>query len=187
MRGVLLEVPQALLDERRRTGMDRFDELWDGEWHLVPTASTAHGRLGRELFKVLEPAAERLGLEGFFDGTGLYRTPEDYRVPDQQCLRPEVVTHRGTSRGADLVVELRSPDDESYVKLDWYAAMDVREMLVIDVETRVPRVFAGIDRQPMLAQPDDTGAVRSTVLGVTFAPVPGPRLRVVSALGVAEL
>lgn len=174
MRGVLVEIPEALLEERRRTGTHRFDELWAGEWHLVPTASTAHGRLGRELFKVLEPAARRVGLEGFFDGTGLYRTPDDYRVPDQQYVRPVVVADRGTGPGADFVVELRSPDDESYAKLDWYAQMDVREMLVVDVTTRVPRLFAGVDRQPLLVQPDDAGAVRSSVLGVTFSAVSGP-------------
>ncbi len=32
---------------------------------------------------------------------------------------------------ADLVVEVRSPDDESYAKLDFYAAKGVREVLVL--------------------------------------------------------
>jgi hypothetical protein len=34
----MLEVPQALLDERRAHGLDKSDEMWDGELHLVFSA-----------------------------------------------------------------------------------------------------------------------------------------------------
>lgn len=187
MRGVLVEVPESLLEDRRRTGMDRFDEQWEGVWHLVPTASAAHGRLGRDLFKVLVGVAERLGLEAFYDGTGLHRSIDDYRVPAQQYVRPEVVSDRGTGLGADVVVELRSPDDETYTKLDWYAAMDVREVLVIDVATRVPRLFVTVDGRPLAVLPDEGGTVRSQVLGVTFGVVAGPRLRVGTPVGTADV
>lgn len=187
MRGVLVEVPESLLEERRLTGMDAFDELWDGELHMAPTASSAHGRLGRDLFLVLEPEARRRGLESFFDGTGLYRTAHDYRVPDQQYVRPETVTDRGTGEGADLIVELRSPGDESFAKLDWYAALQVREMLVVDVATREVHLFAGVDGRPVLVGPDANGVVRSRVLGVGFTTVDGPALRVHTDQGVSDL
>ena len=36
MRAVLLEVPEAMLDERRRLGHDGRDEMWDGVLHMVP-------------------------------------------------------------------------------------------------------------------------------------------------------
>lgn len=187
MRAVLVQVPESLLEQRRRTGMHRFDERWEGVWHLVPTASAAHGILGAALYEVLAPVARRLGLQPFFDGTGLYRTIDDYRVSDQQYVRPEVVTDRGTGPGADLVVELRSPDDETYAKLDWYAGMSVREVLVVDVETRVPQLFVTVDGRPLAVLPGEDGAVRSQVLGVTFTVVGGPRLRVGTPSGDAEV
>jgi Uma2 family endonuclease len=37
---------------------------------------------------------------------------------------------------AEVVVELRSPDDETYAKLDWYARLGVGQVLVVDVATR---------------------------------------------------
>jgi hypothetical protein len=38
VRAVMLEVPQALLDERRAHGLDKSDEMWDGELHMVFSA-----------------------------------------------------------------------------------------------------------------------------------------------------
>lgn len=187
MRGVLVEVPQSLLDERRRSGMDRFDELWDGELHMAPAASSAHGMLGGSLYELLAPIARARGLQPFFDGTGLYRTAQDYRVPDQQYVRPETVTDRGSGEGADLVVELRSPGDESFAKLDWYAAIHVRELLVVDVATREVHLFAGVDGRPVLVGPDADGVVRSRVLGVGFTTVDGPALRVHTDRATSDL
>lgn len=180
---MLLEVPEALLEERRRTGAAKLDELWEGVWHFVPTASSAHGALNSDMHLVLGPEAKRQGLRPFADGTGLYRAADDYRVPDQQYVRPEIVSTRGTERGADLVVELRSPNDETYEKLAWYAAMGVREILVVDVATREVELFAGIDGRPVRVAPDADGTVRSRVLGVAFRTVPGPRLAVTTADG----
>ena len=77
-----MEVPEALVEERRRTGADRWDELWEGELHMLPPPSGLHQRLGGELFVVLLPLAEARGLVGAYEA-GLYRpgTDLDYRVP----------------------------------------------------------------------------------------------------------
>jgi hypothetical protein len=42
----MLEVPQAMLDERQRLGLDGRDEMWDGELHMVPPPRT-HIRASR--------------------------------------------------------------------------------------------------------------------------------------------
>ena len=39
MRAVMLDVPESLLDERRRLGLDVFDEVWEGVLHMVPPPS----------------------------------------------------------------------------------------------------------------------------------------------------
>ncbi|MGH8906474.1 MAG: Uma2 family endonuclease [Egibacteraceae bacterium] len=128
MRAILLDVPETLLAERRQRGVDRFDEVWDGVLHMVPPPRAAHQEISAELFVVLRPIAQALGLRSFFV-TGLFRTADDYRVPDQLYCRPESLSDRG-AECAELVVEIRSPGDESYGKLDWYAARGVREVLV---------------------------------------------------------
>ena len=55
VKAVLVEVPATLVEERRRTGADRWDELWEGELHMVPPPSGPHQRLGMALAMVLNP------------------------------------------------------------------------------------------------------------------------------------
>jgi hypothetical protein len=38
----MLDVPAALLAERQRLGLDLFDEMWEGELHMVPPPSAEH-------------------------------------------------------------------------------------------------------------------------------------------------
>ena len=60
--------------------------------------------------------------------------PHDYRVPDGGLLRP------GTDQlyypTAALVLEIVSPDDETWTKLDFYAAQGVDELLIVDPQER---------------------------------------------------
>ena len=99
--------------------------------------------------------------------TGLFRDTHDYRVPDQLYCRPEHTSERG-AEGAELVVEVRSPGDETYDKLDFYAALGVREMLVVHPTERRVEVFRAVGDPPRLlpvqAAPD--GAVSLDTLGV---------------------
>jgi Uma2 family endonuclease len=134
----MLEVPQALLDERRAKGLDKSDEMWEGELHMVPPPSDRHQEVGAELFIVLAPLAKERGLLPRYDPTGLFRpgADDDWRVPDQMYARPEHRSERGIEGHADLVVEILSPHDETYQKLDWYASVGVGEVLVIDPGTR---------------------------------------------------
>jgi len=45
----MLDVPSHLLAERRRLGLDLFDEMWEGELHMVPPPSEEHQRTGGRL------------------------------------------------------------------------------------------------------------------------------------------
>src|SRR5207253_7751168 len=126
MRAVMLEVPESILVERRRIGADLRDEMWDGELHMVPPASEGHQHLSGRLFRVLAPLAEDLGMRAYVEA-GLFRpgVDDDYRVPDQMYSRPELRSERGIEGPAALVVEVLSPSDESYRKLDWYGSLGV--------------------------------------------------------------
>ncbi len=102
--------------------------------------------MGTKLLRALAPLAEARGLEARYE-TGLFR-PEvdnDYRVPDQLYARPQFRSERGFEGGAALVVEILSPADETYAKLDWYASVGVEEVLVIEPATRRVELFANRD------------------------------------------
>lgn len=66
MRVVLVDAPESLLEQRRRQGMDKFDEMWEGEWHFANPPKSWHQRLNFDLGLVLGPRARQLGLEPFW-------------------------------------------------------------------------------------------------------------------------
>ena len=94
----MLDVPESLLDERRRQGLDVFDEVWEAVLHMVPPPSDEHQRLGSELIAVFVGVAKRRGLVASYE-TGLFAADDDYRVPDIG------VAATVPWRGAELVVE----------------------------------------------------------------------------------
>jgi Uma2 family endonuclease len=184
MRAVLLEAPESLLAERRRLGLDGRDEMWEGVLHMVPPASGPHQRMGTALLRILTGPAEAQGLVTSYE-TGLFRAAGDYRVPDQVYSRPDQLSDRGVE-GAELVVEIRSPDDETYEKLPWYAAVSVREVLVLHPQERRVELFRLVGASLLPVTTDPEGGVRSDVVGVRFHHLDG-RLRLEWAGGSAEV
>lgn len=163
----MLEVDPKLLAERARLGLDRWDEMWDGELHMVPPASGSHQRFGTELLLVLAPLARQDGLKCSYE-TGLFRREDDYRVPDLAFYRADDASHRG-AESAELLVEIRSPGDESMVKVPWYLAQGCREVLIVDRDTLEVELHTRDGRM---------APARSDVLRCTFTTVDGPALRV---------
>ncbi|MDQ6727027.1 MAG: Uma2 family endonuclease [Actinomycetota bacterium] len=120
---------QALIERRRALGTDLFDEVWEGIYHMAPAPNAAHAYLDDVLAVLLHPCAQAVGLVG----TGPFNLgqPDDYRVPDRGY-------HRSRPTGtwvptAAVVVEIVSPDDETYAKFDFYARHAVDEILVADL------------------------------------------------------
>jgi Uma2 family endonuclease len=184
MRAVLLEVPEAMLNERRRLGLDGRDEEWNGVLHMVPPPGGPHQEMGVELLMVLGPLAKRCGLQPRYE-TGLFRATDDYRVPDQLYCRPEQLSDRG-AEGAELVMEIRSKGDETYEKIGFYAIVGVQEMLIVHPEGRWVELLRAVGDRLLPVSADAEGGVRSEVLDVQFATVEG-RLRITWHDGVAEV
>jgi Uma2 family endonuclease len=187
-RAVILCPPEELLEERRRSGADRWDEVWQGVLHMVPPPSSWHQRFGSRLFRILAPIAEVAGLEATYE-TGLFRpgAVHDYRVPDLVFARSEVISARGIEGTAELVVELLSEADESREKLEFYATVGVREALLVDPESRECELYVLRGGRLHVVLPDERGAVRSQVLGAAFGRAPGPKLVITWATGEAEI
>ena len=181
MRAVLINVSDAIVEERRRLGLDRQDEMWDGEWHLVNPPKFWHPALNADLLFVLWPIARARGLRPLGDSTGIFENIErNWRIPDQCYARHDQIIEEGLV-GAELVVELRSPGDDSYLKLPFYADRGITEALIVHEDRRFElyRLDDG-DYKPV-----EDGV--SEVLGVTFSTVEGPQLRITWGGGEAEV
>lgn len=180
----MLDAPQAMLDERRRLGLDGRDEMWDGVVHMVPPAGGPHQRLGSKFFLAVGPLAERRGLVPLME-TGLFRSTDDYRVPDQLYCLPEHFSERG-AEGAELVVEVRSDGDETYRKIPFYGTVGVQEMIVLHPGGRTVELFRAVERElrPVIGDPE--GTVESDVLGIRLRTVAGG-LRITWSDGSAEV
>lgn len=123
---------EALIERRRTTGADRYDEVWGGEYHMAPAPHGAHGRLGWDLGILLQPLAKRVGLVG--SGPFNLGDENDYRVPDGGLLRTSrTATWNPT---AALVLEIVSPGDETWAKLPFYLAHHVDEIVIVDPNGR---------------------------------------------------
>jgi Uma2 family endonuclease len=174
MRVVMLEAPpevEAMLAERHRLGLDKRDEMWDGVLHMVPPPGEAHAEFSSEFFLVVGHLAKQRRLVPRME-TGLFRGADDYRVPDQLYRRPDQRSDRG-AEGAELVVEVRSPRDETYEKIDFYSGLGVREMIVAHPIERRVELFRAVGGRLMPVQPGPDGALESDVLGITLRTVDG--------------
>lgn len=135
---------QALIDRRRALGLDGYDEVWDGEYHVAPAASSRHGAVQAAVLALLRDHAAnpRLVVGPFNLGAA-----QNYRVPDGGLLRDgDGGLYVST---AALVVEVISPDDESYAKLDHYAQHGVTELIYVHPEqhdVQLRRLTAGTYR-----------------------------------------
>ena len=179
----------AWLEERRRLGLDRRDEVWNGVLHVVPPASYLHQRLASKLLVVLAPICERPGLEvvheaGVFDRPGRWN---NYRVPDAIVTTPEATSERGIEARAEIVIEVLSPNDESRHKFDFYASCGVPEVWIVHPVTRAIEVYV-LDEGRYLEQPvAPDGTIEAPRLALALRVVDGPKLRVIWAGGSAEI
>ncbi|MBA3509493.1 MAG: Uma2 family endonuclease [Thermoleophilaceae bacterium] len=121
---------EALLERRRKAGVDRLDEVWQGVRHMVPGPSFEHARMSQQLAELLGPPARAAGLVAAMSEFNLGESEYDFRVPDGGL-------HRTGAAGvwlatAAVVVEILSPGDESWQKLPFYADHHVDEVLLVD-------------------------------------------------------
>ena len=129
---------EALIERRKGLGLDRHDEVWEGVYHVAHHAHSRHGRVEILLAVLLLPYAQRAGLDvvGAFN---LGLDDHDFRVPDLGVREPGPdAVYIAT---AAMVVEILSPDDETFAKFDFYASRGVREILVVDPDARTIRCW----------------------------------------------
>lgn len=149
MKGVLLEIPEQMLEQRRICGSDRWDEVWEGVLHMVSPPSVRHQDLEWQIETWLRvhwvPTRDgnkvfhQVALSSSDDWVKDYRTPDVILFSREHSanLRPTYCHGPCT-----VAVEIRSPDDESYEKLEFYSKLGVREVWVIGRDDKRPEIYS---------------------------------------------
>jgi len=143
------EAPEllALIEQRRATGLDRYDEWWQGVYRIVTGPSPEHGEFVANLAAALLPKARARGL-GLSTPVNVGVDKFDARVPDLGIFRRD--TQRSSPaflESAELVAEGLSPGELAGEKLPFYASRNVREYLEVDVRAQSVRLLANIQGQ----------------------------------------
>ena len=170
MRGVMSSVPEHILEWRKRTGADRWDEMWKGVLHLMPSPENEHQELQGSLESFLRwhwarPSGAKIVPTPNLTPPGGW--PDDYRIPDLLLLTRErfFLRKKKYFEGAvDAVIEIHSPDDETYDKLSFYEDLGVPEAWIIHRDTKEPEIYL-LKRERYRKQRPVGGWVRSSLTG----------------------
>jgi Uma2 family endonuclease len=182
---------EQLKADRAAWGGDRFDEVWEGVYMMAPLANNEHQDLQAGLATALRlalgwdaPARLQAGANVSDRGSDW---EHNYRCPDVVIVFPDSVARdRGThwQGGPDFCVEIISPGDRSRDKLDFYAAIGVRELLLVDRKPwRLELLRLSNGRLEPVGQSDlaDASTLISEVVPVSFRLVvatPRPKIEV---------
>lgn len=182
MKAVIAEIPPETLAWRKRTGNDKFDEMWEGVLHMTPAPKRSHQNFEWELENWLRshwarPLGNRVYHQVNVAAPGGW--PDNYRIPDLVLLTPERfdIDHDAYFEGAPtVVVEIRNPGDETMEKLPFYAQLGVPEVWVIDRDSKTPELYlleSGVYR---LQTPAADGWLQSIATGIRMRGESGNRL-----------
>ena len=132
-------IEEKLLAERQASGLDTYDEVWDGVYFMAPDPDLQHQEVVTYLTMLMNIIA-RIELHGrLFSGCNVSDRAtgwrQNYRRPDIAVFLPgtkAILHHAHTEGGPDFAVEVCSPKDRTWDKLDFYAKVNTRELLIID-------------------------------------------------------
>lgn len=185
-KAVMAEVPRWLLEQRQRTGADMWDEMWEGVLHMPPMPTPEHQELEGEIETWLRLNWARPNGNKVYHQINLApvgKWPNDYRIPDLLLLTSAEfpIIREQCFEGAPLVVvEIRSPRDESLDKLEFYARLGVPEAWIIDRDARSPEVYQlrRDTNEYDSVTPDTDGWVHSTATGIIMKATDAPFLAI---------
>ena len=179
-------VENRLLAERKASGADRYDEVWEGVYMMTPIPNTEHQYLVARLTALLLEVIGGPELGIVCPGVNLSRADiedwtQDYRVPDVAVLLhgsrgEDCDTHwRG---GVDFLVEVTSPGDRTREKIPFYSHIGVVELLLLDRQSwRLELYRREKDQLQMVGQSgvDADEVLASAAVPLTFQLVSGQR------------
>src|SRR5690242_2792786 len=124
---------RRLLAERRASGGDRYDEVWDGVYVMPPLADDEHQRIAGRLHSILDIVIGMPGLGEVRPGVNVSDRVRGWKS-NYRCPDVAVRLNGGKARilrkhwcgGPDFAVEVVSRADQSRKKLEFYAGIGTR-------------------------------------------------------------
>ncbi|WP_435022411.1 Uma2 family endonuclease [Tundrisphaera sp. TA3] len=182
---------ERLKAERQRLGLDKRDEIWDGDYVMSPLPNVDHQWIVTELAAIFRTICRSRGNGRSFAGLNVSDRGEgwtqNYREPDVAVyLDGNSAKDWGThwEGGPDFAVEVLSPGDPARRKRDFYAKVNVREFMIVDRSPWSLELYrANAGRLDLVGKATVDGAevLASEVLPLTFRLIPGqerPRIEV---------
>jgi Uma2 family endonuclease len=189
VKAVLLEVRPDELARRKAIGADRWDEMWEGVLHMTLAPGLEHQRTLDELVAFLLPLFRRTARGTLHSGINVFEESsprENYRIPDATFVavgREAILAEDGVRGGGpDAVIEIRSPGDESYDKLPFYAALLVREVVIVDRDSKRPEIYRLAGGSYVAVSADRDGWVAAETMRLRLCRAPGSAALVVEDL-----
>jgi Uma2 family endonuclease len=171
-------IEEQLLEQRRAWGADKFDEVWDGVYVMAPLANIEHQQLMSNLSAAFINAFAAQPEVRVFAGVNVSdrkrNWKKNFRCPDVAVVLPgsrAVDCDTFYFGGPDFVVEIVSDYDRSREKFDFYARVEVREMLLIDRDPwqlELYRLEDSVLKLVGTSEPIGQQEVNSQVLPLTF-------------------
>ena len=132
-------VAREIVRNRESADSGHRDEVWEGEYFVMPDPNNEHQGLIGKLVLFLGIAVTLRNLGTVVPGGNISDRVDDwtqnYRIPDVAVYLNETsAVDRGTHwfGGPELAIEIVSPEDLSREKLPFYAKVGTREVLIID-------------------------------------------------------
>ena len=184
--GFLVTHPAKIrkLKARRETSPSAHrDEMWDGVYVMSPEAGFEHQLFVGRITSVFTTIVDEMGgghaLPGIKVSDRVQGWKANYREPDVAVYlpgNPAQILKAHACGGPDFAVEILSPGDLGRRKLDFYAKVGTRELLLLD---RMPwtlelyRLLEGRLKLVGTSTPEIPEALASEVLPLSFRLVPG--------------
>jgi Uma2 family endonuclease len=149
-----------LIQERKRKGIDRYDEVWEGMYFMPSMPNNAHQLLVGDLGDIFHEVVKKARLGKSYPGANVSDRRKgweyNYRVPDllvvlNDSRAIDCSTH--FCGGPDFVVEIQSPGDDTEEKVPFYGKIGVRELLIIHRDKRTLRLVRLEGEELVLVKP----------------------------------
>jgi Uma2 family endonuclease len=130
---------QHVRAEREKSWPNERDEVWEGVLVVPPLANNEHQRIVMDLCYAFASVVNRSARNHVLPGANVSDRDagwkENYREPDvvvYLATNPAKDSNTHWVGGPDVAVEITSPGEDPRLKLDFYAKINTRELLIVD-------------------------------------------------------
>ncbi len=142
------EILDRMIQERKRRGIDLYDEVWEGLYVMPSMPSLDHQKIVGMLSTILASAIEETALGDVYPGANVSDRKkawkDNFRIPDVVVVLKNsraVLCVTFIYLGPDFLVEIERPGDDTEEKVPFFSEIGVRELLIIHRDKRTLRLL----------------------------------------------